>query len=216
MATPSRPNGTWLVPPAPNASSFPPRRRGRPARRPTMTRMTMTAATAAGTTWSVVTGGSAPPSASPGQPGSTMSVSPSWPTTRTYSPARSRFRRWSSPSSPHRPRTRPRRGDSGLDQAVAPGGHRARAAGPVRAGERRDSAAGPARRSTSTRPMKAAVATAMTITSGAATVTSGAVGVPGAVYSVNAPSTKQTSPPTVNRPWLVTVNSSTNRTTPAR
>ena len=35
---------------------------------------------------------------------------------------------------------------------------------------------------------------------GMATDTSGAAGVPGAVYSVNAPSTKQTSPPTVSRP----------------
>ena len=48
--------------------------------------------------------------------------------------------------------------------------------------------------------------------SGVATATSGAVGEPGAVYSANAPSTKQIRPPTNSRPWLVTVNSSTNRT----
>ena len=45
-----------------------------------------------------------------------------------------------------------------------------------------------------------AVTPAMTKMSGAATVTSGAVGDPGAVYSANAPSTKQMSPPTASRP----------------
>jgi len=62
----------------------------------------------------------------------------------------------------------------------------------------------------------APVMLAMPRTSGAATVTSGAVGVPGAVYSVNAPSTKQMIPPTASRPWLVTVNSSRNRTMASR
>ena len=47
---------------------------------------------------------------------------------------------------------------------------------------------------------------------GHATATSGAVGVPGAVYSAAAPSTKPTRPPMASRPWLVTVNSSTNST----
>ena len=65
---------------------------------------------------------------------------------------------------------------------------------------------------TSTTATYAAVAIAIPTTSGAATVTSGAVGAPGAVYRVNAPSTKQINPPTASSPWLVTVNSSRNRT----
>ena len=60
--------------------------------------------------------------------------------------------------------------------------------------------------------MNAPVSVAMKAISGVATATSGAVGEPGAVYSANAPSTKQIRPPTNSRPWLVTVNSSTNRT----
>ena len=55
---------------------------------------------------------------------------------------------------------------------------------------------------TSTRSMNPAVRAAMKTMSGAATATSGAVGVPGAVYSADAPSTKQISPPTNSRPWL--------------
>ena len=45
---------------------------------------------------------------------------------------------------------------------------------------------------------------------GRATLTIGRGRVPGSVYRADAPSAKQTRPPTVSRPWLVTVSSRTN------
>ena len=63
-----------------------------------------------------------------------------------------------------------------------------------------------------TSPRKtAAVVVVVTITAGA-TLTAGSNGSPGSVNRADAPSAKQTRPPTPSRPWLVTVTSSPNRT----
>ena len=48
---------------------------------------------------------------------------------------------------------------------------------------------------------------------GRPTATTGAVGLPESVYSAAAPSARQTRPPMVSRPWLVTVSSRTKRMT---
>ena len=67
-----------------------------------------------------------------------------------------------------------------------------------------------------TSPRKtAAVAVVVAITTGA-TLTTGSNGSPGSVNRADAPSAKQTRPPTPRRPWLVTVTSSPNRTMASR
>ncbi len=145
------------------------------------------------------------PSGDVAGPDSTMSIRSSWPTTRTGWPDGI----GASPLARARPflacgihdaeRLESRSGD-----ARRPLRDLHRTAGPVVTRERErpptDAGDGDEDRSTNT-PVTAAIAT----TSGTATATSGAAGVPGAVYRVKAPSTKQTSPPTVSRPWLVTV-----------
>src|ERR1019366_2114283 len=63
-------------------------------------------------------------------------------------------------------------------------------------------------------PLKAAAVAVITTSIGRATLTAGPNGSPGRVYNVEAPRTKQTTPPAPSRPWLVTAISSPNRTIP--
>ena len=86
LATPRVPTATVETPPAPKASSFAPRRRWATRTTPTMMRITMTATMAPGRIWSLVTWSPAVPLVRLEPSGSTMSVSPSWPTTRIRAP----------------------------------------------------------------------------------------------------------------------------------